>query len=160
MISVCLSRLAQRGVQFSAARPGTPPGKQHNLFSPSCIMAAAPPAAPVTAFTDPKGEVESTARTIAVQCPHCVADNKEDWECWIEVDRNEINCKIFRHGCMRIPYVQRGIIVPIPPHASKVTCDAMAAQGAIIGCGKPYRVVVTTQEGGGRAVRAVVCEYV
>jgi hypothetical protein len=107
------------------------------------------------AYTDPDGNVESTAKTAAVQCPHCVAAGEEEWKTWIEVDRKDFNCKIFRHGIMRYPYVNAGIMVPMPPHASKRLCDELAAKGLIIGCGKPYRVV--EQEG---KVTAEVCGYV
>jgi len=110
-----------------------------------------------SAFTDASGKLESTARTLAVQCPHCVAAKKEDWQTWIEVDRNELNCRIFRHGCLRQPYEQRGQMVPIPPHAPKAVCDQLAAAGQIVGgCCKPYRIV----DGGGGELKAVVCEYV
>ena len=109
-----------------------------------------------SAFTDASGKLESTARTVAVQCPHCVADGKEEWQTWIEVDRSELNCRIFRHGCMRQPYEQRGLIVPIPPHAPKTVCEQLAATGTIIGCSKPYQIVDC--EGG--ELKAVVCEYI
>lgn len=94
------------------------------------------------AHTDVGGEIESTDTTVAVQCPHCVAAGEEDWKTWVAVDRKDFNCKIFRHGIMREPYVRSGQIVPIPPHAPKELCDQLAAAGAIIGCGKPYRLVV------------------
>jgi hypothetical protein len=94
------------------------------------------------AHTDVGGEIESTDTTVAVQCPHCVAAGKEDWKTWVAVDRKDFNCKIFRHGIMREPYVRSGQIVPIPPHAPKELCDQLAAAGTIIGCGKPYRLVV------------------
>lgn len=100
---------------------------------------------------------------MAVQCPHCVADGKPEWETWIEVDRQDFKCRIFRHGCMRKPYVERGIVVQIPPHASKATCDELAATGKIIGCGKPYKLVVVQEEVDGKTqsvVRAEVCGYV
>ena len=112
-----------------------------------------------SAFTDASGKLESTARTVAVQCPHCVADGKDDWQTWIEVDRNELNCRIFRHGCLRQPYEKHGQMVPIPPHAPKAVCDQLAATGQIIGCGRPYRIVPDDARGGGW-VKAVVCDYV
>lgn len=110
-----------------------------------------------SAFTDASGKLESTARTVAVQCPHCVADGKKEWQTWIEVDRSELNCRIFRHGCLRQPYEKHGQIVPIPPHAPKAVCDQLAATGQIVGgCGKPYRIV----DGEGGELKAVVCGYV
>jgi hypothetical protein len=111
---------------------------------------------------DDKGKVESTSRTVAVQCPHCVADGKEEWETWIEVDRKDFNCKIFRHGIMRFPYEKGGLMVSIPPHASKQLCDELAAKNMIIGCGRPYRLVVEqARDACAQAtVKAVACGYV
>ncbi len=107
------------------------------------------------AYTDADGNLESTAKTVAVQCPHCVAAGEEEYKTWILVDRRDFNCKIFRHGFMRFPYEKAGMMVPMPPHASKKLCDDLAAKNMIIGCGKPYRVV--KQEG---KVTAEVCGYV
>ena len=108
-------------------------------------------------FTDSSGKLESTLQTVAVQCPHCVAAGKEDWQTWIEVDRKELNCRIFRHGCLRQPYDKHRQMVPIPPHASKAVCDQLAAAGQIVGgCGKPYRIV----DGENGELKAVVCGYV
>jgi hypothetical protein len=111
------------------------------------------------AYTDADGKVESTDNTAAVQCPHCVAAGEEEWKTWIEVDRKDFNCKIFRHGIYRLPYEKHGIMVPIPPHAPKQLCDELVKKGMIIGCGKPYKVV-TKQEGGGVIVGTEMCGYI
>lgn len=77
---------------------------------------------------------------IVVECPHC------HLSVWIE----EINCAIFRHGVFRDTHVQ------VPPHASKTECDDLVARDLIIGCGKPFRVVVD----GDANATAVVCDYI
>ncbi len=60
-------------------------------------------------------------------CPHCGET--------IGVQRKEVNCKIFRHGIMKHNGQQ------IDPHLPKDACDRLAADGSIIGCGKPFRLV-------------------
>ena len=74
-----------------------------------------------------------------VECPHC------HLFAWIE----EVNCAICRHGVFRDTHVQ------VPPHASKAECDDLAARDLIIGCGKPFRVVV-----GDNDASAVACDYI
>jgi hypothetical protein len=61
-----------------------------------------------------------------VLCPHC--------SCYIEVLKNSINCKIFRHGCYKT-----NTQLQIPPHSSKEVCDKLFADGLINGCGKPFK---------------------
>ena len=75
-------------------------------------------------------------------CPHCQGT--------IIVQRNELNCRIFRHGA----YINNG--TPIPPHAPKEECDRLVEQYLIVGCGKPFQVV--QQEDGSEL--AVVCDYI
>jgi hypothetical protein len=56
-----------------------------------------------------------------IACPHCGGA--------VDVPRNQVNCRIFRHGCDR-----RG--VPLPPHASRRACAAQADPR--FGCGRPF----------------------
>ena len=63
---------------------------------------------------------------IRVVCPHCDAD--------IEILPNELNCRIFRHGVLKSG-------AQMNPHASKDECDKLVEDGAIYGCGRPFRVV-------------------
>jgi hypothetical protein len=57
-------------------------------------------------------------------CPHCGIS--------IEVDKKQINCKIFRCGLYKSDYRQ------IPPHAPKTQCDEYVKKDLIFGCGKPF----------------------
>ena len=75
-------------------------------------------------------------------CPHCQGT--------VIVQRNELNCRIFRHGS----YKTNG--EPIPPHTSKEECDRLSEQNLIMGCGKPFRIV--QQEDGTEL--AVICDYI
>ena len=64
---------------------------------------------------------------LCVTCPHCTKP--------IMVYVKDINCAIFRHGV----YKETGL--QIDPHAPKKVCDALAQQGKIYGCGKPFKLV-------------------
>jgi hypothetical protein len=58
------------------------------------------------------------------ECPHCFL--------LIQVNKNEIACKIFRHGYYKDTWKQ------IPPHSSKEICDKLFEENRIYGCGKPF----------------------
>lgn len=60
-----------------------------------------------------------------IQCPHC--------HMGIEVEWNQVNCKIFRHG------VLKATGQPMNPHTPKNECDRLAREGLIWGCGRPFR---------------------
>ena len=79
---------------------------------------------------------------LCVTCPHCTKP--------IMVYVEDINCAIFRHGV----YKETGI--QIDPHAPKKVCDALAQQGKIYGCGKPFKLVRTDSV----TYIAKVCEYI
>ena len=74
-------------------------------------------------------------------CPYC--------EGTIIVHRNELNCRIFRHGVLKANQEQMN------PHCPKEECDRLVAENLIIGCGKPFRV-----EGEGVNVNVVMCGYI
>ncbi len=78
--------------------------------------------------------------TTIVECPHC----KQTCEII------ELNCKIFRCGVMKSDYKQ------IDPHLPKDACDALAVDGLIFGCGKPFKLV---QDVSG-CWNAIICEYI
>ena len=59
-------------------------------------------------------------------CPHC---NDE-----IIIYKNELNCRIFRHGSFKDSGKQ------LNPHAPKSECDQVSIQGLIHGCGKPFKI--------------------
>ena len=90
-----------------------------------------------------------------VSCPHCNGT--------VLIHRNEVNCRIFRHG------VFHATGQPIPPHAPREECDRFVEQGVIYGCGKPFRLiennlgsteprVVESQQT--PSLIAVICDYI
>lgn len=60
-------------------------------------------------------------------CPHCNLS--------IQVQKNEVNCEIFRHGIIKKSGLQ------VNPHASKEHCDRLTQEGLVYGCCKPFRLV-------------------
>lgn len=61
------------------------------------------------------------------ECPHCNS--------MIMVNKNDINCRIFRHGEFKLDGKQ------LPPHSSKDYCDMVVEKGLIYGCGKPFQMI-------------------
>ncbi len=61
------------------------------------------------------------------ECPHC--------SCLILVAKNEVNCRIFRHGT----YKSTGH--SMNPHTPKEECDRLFETGEIWGCGKPFHMI-------------------
>lgn len=57
-------------------------------------------------------------------CPNC--------ELLVQVRKDEVRCKIFRHG-----YYKQSM-KGIPPHAPKEVCDQLVKEDKIYGCGKPF----------------------
>ena len=76
------------------------------------------------------------------QCPHC--------ELFIQVQKTQVNCKIFRHG------VYKRNNEHINPHTDKMTCDKLLNENEIYGCGKPFMFVDDLK--GGYLVKK--CEYI
>lgn len=78
------------------------------------------------AVEEPQGDDD-----YVVPCPHCYND-----PCAVEqvafVPRHAVNCRIFRHAV----YILTN--KPMPPHTRKEECDRAAAEGEIVGCGKPF----------------------
>ncbi len=77
-------------------------------------------------------DIESSDAKIEVyyfNCPHC--------DGFSMVTKNEINCKIFRHGVHN-----QGMMIgqPINPHASMVEVQQLLDGGLILGCGKPIQM--------------------
>ena len=73
-------------------------------------------------------------------CPNC---NEE-----IIVNKNELNCKIFRHAIFKDTYQQ------VDPHLPKILCDKLTQDNKVIGCCKPFEVISQNQE-----LFAVICDY-
>lgn len=57
-------------------------------------------------------------------CPHCGM--------LIQVNKKELNCKIFRCGVYKKTGKQ------IPPHAKRVLCDRLRNTKQIYGCARPF----------------------
>ena len=74
-----------------------------------------------------------------IHCPHC--------NLLIVID--ELNCCIFRCGIIKKTGTQ------IDPHESKEGCDALAQNGEIYGCGKPFRIIIN-----GTTLIVEKCEYI
>ncbi len=72
-------------------------------------------------------DCKSSENYIFFNCPHCEID--------IEVDKNEINCKIFRCGI----FCSNGL--PINPHLKKEDCDRLKQLNLIYGCGCPFKLI-------------------
>ena len=74
---------------------------------------------------------------LIVKCPHC---NEE-----ILINKNEINCAIFRHGVFKKNMEQ------INPHLNKEECIRLYNNNLIYGCGKPFRIDKD---------KANICDYI
>ncbi len=74
------------------------------------------------------------------ECPHC--------SCLILVAKDEVNCRIFRHGTYKSTGCQ------MEPHTPKAECDRLFETGEIWGCGKPFHMI-------GNDKRFVeICDYI
>lgn len=61
-------------------------------------------------------------------CPHCDGP--------VIVNRNEVNCTIFRHGTYKSTNQQ------VNPHLDKNSCDNLVEKDLVYGCCKPFRINV------------------
>ena len=73
------------------------------------------------------------------ECPHC--------NIMIQVKRNELACKIFRHGYFK------STMTGIDPHTPQIECDRLRHQDLIWGCGKPFCIVLERNT-------AEICDYI
>lgn len=71
--------------------------------------------------------LDKTNNKYRFSCPHC--------EGGVEVNTNEINCRIFRHGVFIANNTN------IPPHSSEKDCNSWANTNKIYGCGKPIQMI-------------------
>lgn len=82
-------------------------------------------------------------------CPHCGMG--------VEVEKNQVNCCIFRHGAF-FSKTPEGVIIPttqMNPHTPKEECDRLFSEGLIVGCGRPFRLVPKGVE-----YEVQVCDYI
>jgi hypothetical protein len=63
---------------------------------------------------------------IIVICPHC--------NDLVQIYKNEINCRIFRHG------VYKATNESVNPHLDRESCEKLVESGTIYGCCKPFRL--------------------
>jgi hypothetical protein len=78
-----------------------------------------------------------------LSCPHCNGV--------ILVQKNELNCKIFRHA------VYKHNMEQINPHSTKEECENLLGDDKIFGCGKPFRVIL---ENGTNNLIIEICDYI
>ena len=78
---------------------------------------------------------------IILKCPNCQE--------FISIDKNEINCHIFRHGVYKTTFKQ------IEPHSSKLDCDYLFNNKLIYGCSKPFMLVLEKD-----TYIAKTCDYI
>lgn len=86
---------------------------------------------------------------IIVNCPHC--------NDIVFILKNEINCNVFRHGVIKTTMKQ------IDPHSPKDLCDAMFNNEEIYGCGKPFKLELTSRNdisNKDNQYYAVICDYI
>ncbi len=81
---------------------------------------------------------------LVFNCPHC-SDQ-------LVIDRQDINCAIFRHGVFKATYEQMN------PHETKENCDALVAQELIYGCGKPFKLEQLPDDP--HNYNIIVCDYI
>jgi hypothetical protein len=80
-------------------------------------------------------EFDRNTLVFTFACPHC--------EFYTMVGVNEVACSIFRHGSYFVRTPQGNVFQTeqINPHTPKNICDQLVAEGKIIGCGKPLKMV-------------------
>lgn len=82
---------------------------------------------------------------LVLECPHC----KEP------VLIEKLNCCIFRHGVLKTNRKQ------IDPHSTKDLCDYYITKDLIIGCGKPFQVIINPNlTNNDDKFIAIVCDYI
>ena len=79
------------------------------------------------------------SETIIVVCPNC---NE-----FIIIEK--LNCCIFRHAVFKETGIQ------IDPHSSKDVCEQLLNNNLILGCGKPFKIIVE-----GEKINVEICEYI
>ena len=66
------------------------------------------------------------------ECPHC--------RNFVQVHKNEINCRIFRHA------VYKNSLIQVNPHEKKDNCVRLFETGQVFGCCKPFMLVRQTDK--------------
>lgn len=76
-----------------------------------------------------------------MNCPHCEDE--------IIVYKDELNCKIFRHGIYKDSYQQ------INPHMNKINCDKLVLENKVYGCAKPFQIIKIENK-----LYITICDYI
>ncbi len=76
-----------------------------------------------------------------MKCPHCNED--------IIVHKNELNCKIFRHGVYKHNFEQ------INPHLNKEACIQLKLDDKVYGCAKPFQIIEQKNK-----YYIIICDYI
>lgn len=84
--------------------------------------------------------VEIIGDTYHFSCPHCNGR--------IIVEKNEVNCQIFRHGIMKDS-------TGVSPHLPQKECEELLSSGRVLGCMKPFRFVFAEPEN-----YVEICDYI
>lgn len=85
-------------------------------------------------------KVELIDNDYIFKCPHC--------DMYIQVHKDQVNCKIFRHAVYKNNYS------PVNPHAPKQECDMLVETGQVYGCCKPFRLVFSND------IVVEICDYI
>jgi hypothetical protein len=80
-------------------------------------------------------EIKSGRKYFIVKCPHCES------EPILFLYQNELACKIFRHAAYNFDTNKL-----INPHTPEQECDRLSNEKLIVGCGKPFRVLVSDED--------------
>ena len=79
-------------------------------------------------------EFDQKSHLYIFHCPNCGGI--------VEVEENQLNCRIFRHGFFFVKNGEQLILTnQMNPHESKEVCDRLVHEGKVVGCAKPFRVV-------------------
>jgi hypothetical protein len=73
-------------------------------------------------------------------CPNCQDE--------IIVQKNELNCKIFRHAIYKHNFEQ------VDPHLNFESCEQLKKSNLVYGCCKPFEIIYKDNK-----LMAVTCEY-
>jgi hypothetical protein len=88
---------------------------------------------------------EEISVNLIVDCPHC------KYPVLIE----KLNCCIFRHGVLKHNGKQ------IDPHSTKDLCDYYVKKDLILGCGKPFQVIIKPNStSDDEKYIAIICDYI
>jgi hypothetical protein len=95
---------------------------------------------------------DDTQQTFCFSCPHCDGS--------VQVEKNQVNCTIFRHGYFFVKDAKGNIILTsqLGQHTCKEQCDMFVEKGMIVGCGKPFRMVHDSCKDG--IYKIVKCDYI